>query len=204
MSEDIRQKVIKILGSRIPKKAGEEEWLEHHLEYWRLFLEAKKASILDGDFAEVGVARGESARMICEGKGDRVFHLFDTFDGLPEPEELEKIRFNFYKGKYKAELDEVKKYLDNYEKVVFYKGFFPDSAEGAKENNFAFVHLDADLRQTTEDALKFFYPRLIKSGIIIAHDFSSCFTGTVFYDFFKDKHEKIEFLSDNQCIVRKN
>ncbi|OGD84076.1 hypothetical protein A2165_01340 [Candidatus Curtissbacteria bacterium RBG_13_40_7] len=203
MSEEIKNKVIEMLGDRIPARAGEEEWLEHYLEYWQLFLEAQKVSAIEGDFAELGVARGESARMICEGKGDKLLHLFDTFEGLPEPEKIEKTRFNFFKGKYKGDFDEVRKYLKNYERVIFYKGFFPDSAESAKEIMFSFVHLDADLRKTTEEGLKFFYPRLVTNGIIIAHDFRARFIGSVFEEFFKDKPEKIEFLFDGQCIVRK-
>src|SRR4051812_43432638 len=38
---------------------------------------------LPGDFAEVGVYQGASARILCEIKGDRQLHLFDTFEGLP-------------------------------------------------------------------------------------------------------------------------
>lgn len=182
---------------------GTKERLQHNEEYWRLFLEAKKASVLEGDFAELGVAQGSSAKMICEGKGKKIFHLFDTFEGLPEPEETEKIRFNFYKGKYKGELDEVKEYLKDYEGLVFHKGFFPDSALEVEENKFAFVHLDADLRKSTEEGLKFFYPRMVAGGIIMAHDFAACFTDVAFRNFFEDKNEKIEFLSDNQCLVRK-
>jgi hypothetical protein len=40
---------------------------------------------VEGDLAEVGVFRGQSARIICEAKGDKTLHLFDTFQGLPTP-----------------------------------------------------------------------------------------------------------------------
>ena len=36
--------------------------------------------------AEVGVYQGVSAKLICEAKGDKELHLFDTFEGLPDPE----------------------------------------------------------------------------------------------------------------------
>jgi hypothetical protein len=39
---------------------------------------------LPGAYAEVGVFRGSTARMICEGKGNKPFYLFDTFAGLFE------------------------------------------------------------------------------------------------------------------------
>src|SRR6266446_3101953 len=36
-----------------------------------------------GAFAEVGVYKGASAKLICAAKGDKTLHLFDTFEGLP-------------------------------------------------------------------------------------------------------------------------
>src|SRR3989344_3046104 len=38
----------------------------------------------DGAYAEVGVFRGASAKLICEAKGQNELHLFDTFSGLPK------------------------------------------------------------------------------------------------------------------------
>ena len=45
---------------------------------------AKAQSKRPGDFAEVGVYQGGSARVICEAKGSKRLRLFDTFSGLPE------------------------------------------------------------------------------------------------------------------------
>ena len=42
-----------------------------------------------------------------------------------------------------------------------------------KKEKFSLVHLDTDLFQSTYDGLNFFYPRLIKYGCIISHDYSS-------------------------------
>ena len=38
---------------------------------------------VSGDLAEVGVAEGGSATVICEAKKEKTVHLFDTFTGLP-------------------------------------------------------------------------------------------------------------------------
>ena len=35
-------------------------------------------SRLPGDFAEVGCFQGASTRLICEAKGDKTLHVFDT------------------------------------------------------------------------------------------------------------------------------
>ena len=57
------------------------------------------------------------------------------------------------------------------------KGFFPESAKGV-EDTFLFVNLDADLYAPTLAGLEFFYPRMVKGGIILVHDyFSKAFFG---------------------------
>lgn len=50
-----------------------------------------------GALAEVGVFRGGTARVICEAKGERTLHLFDTFEGLPEPGTMDD---QFREGEY--------------------------------------------------------------------------------------------------------
>ena len=48
-------------------------------EAYVIFSISRAQSILEGDMAEVGVYRGASAKLICEAKGNRKLHLFDTF-----------------------------------------------------------------------------------------------------------------------------
>src|ERR1035437_2891958 len=55
-------------------------------EQYNLFRLAAQAVTLGGDIAEVGVFRGGSAKLICEVKGSARLHLFDTFEGMPEPD----------------------------------------------------------------------------------------------------------------------
>src|SRR5258708_14722189 len=45
---------------------------------------------LEGDYAEVGVYKGATAKLICEAKGNKFLHLFDTFEGLPQEGEIDK------------------------------------------------------------------------------------------------------------------
>ena len=49
---------------------------------------------IEGDMAEVGTYKGGSAKIICEVKGDRPLHLFDTFGGIPEVEEIDAGMFS--------------------------------------------------------------------------------------------------------------
>src|SRR6185369_14132269 len=106
---------------------------------------------IEGDVAEVGVAYGASARLMAGHLGDRTIHLFDTFEGLPQPGGQDSAKFE--KGDFRCGLESVREYLQGLP-VVFHKGWFPDSAATAQDRRFSFVHLDVDLYQSTLDGLK--------------------------------------------------
>ena len=57
-------------------------------EAYLVFALARAQAKRPGDFAEVGVYKGASAKLICEAKGDKTLRLFDTYEGLP-PERRE-------------------------------------------------------------------------------------------------------------------
>ena len=84
---------------------------------------------VEGDLAEVGVFRGTSAKVICEAKGDRPLHLFDTFEGLPPPSRFDS---GFQAGQYACSLDSVRDYLKDFRNVQLYKGHFPMTGEPIK------------------------------------------------------------------------
>lgn len=154
-----------------------------------------------GALAELGVFRGTTARVICEAKGDRTLHLFDTFAGLPEPEAIDQA---FSRGEYACSLDAVKGYLADCKQVCFHEGLFPATAAPLSDERFSFVHLDADLYQSTLDGLGFFYPRLNPGGMIISHDYVE-FPPVrhAFDDYFAGIAQPVLELTGNQCLVVK-
>lgn len=123
---------------------------------------------VEGSYAEVGVFQGTSAKAICEFKGHKDFHLFDTFEGLPEVDQIDEI---FKSRMFNASRQELEERLDAYENIHIHEGLFPNTTKKLKEETFAFVHLDVDLYQCTKDALDYFYPRLASGGVIISHDY---------------------------------
>jgi hypothetical protein len=134
---------------------------------------AKGSRNRPGAFLEVGVYQGGSAKLVCEMKGsNKPFYVCDTFEGLPESAEADKGVHR--KSQYSCSLESVSAYLSAYENVHFVKGFFPDSAEGVipEDIQFAFVHLDVDLYESTLKSLEYVFPRLISGGIILSHDYS--------------------------------
>ena len=159
------------------------------------------ANNIPGEMAELGVASGASAKMISARAPERVLHLFDTFEGLPDPSAKDSSRFKI--GQYRYSSENVQKYL-NSGKVVLHKGMFPDTASNLTGTRFAFVHLDADIYESTKAGLEWFYPRLNKGGILVCHDFdTSAGVNRAFDEFFADKPEPYFDLVGSQCMFVK-
>jgi hypothetical protein len=159
-------------------------------------------SALDGDFAEFGVYQGCSARLLCEVKGDRALHLFDTFGGLPAPNEQEGRVFA--EGHFGATLENVRKSLSSYSNVHFHPGLFPATAKGLEDRRFSLLHLDVDLEESTQAGLEFFYDRMLPGGIIITHDYSIIpGVADAFTRFMRDKPETIIELPTTQAMLIK-
>ncbi len=154
-----------------------------------------------GEMAELGVAAGASAKMISARAPERVLHLFDTFEGLPDPSAKDSARFK--KGQYRYTSENVQKYL-NGGNTILHKGLFPGTAIDLSGTRFAFVHLDGDLYESTKEGLEWFYPRLNKGGILICHDFdTSIGVNRAFEEFFADKPEPYFDLVGSQCMFVK-
>ena len=146
----------------IRKIKKETEFLLLDNEAYQIFMAVRCTGKINGDIAEAGVYKGGSAKLICEAKGDKTLHLFDTFEGLPELYAIDDPK-QFHKGQYSVTCAEVKNFLKKYQNVYFYEGLFPSTAEPIKNNFFSFVHLDLDLYEATLNSLEFFYPRMNKS-----------------------------------------
>lgn len=147
---------------------------------WWLQVEELKRKQVKGCFAELGVYKGESARILHFMDPDRVFHLFDTFEGF-QPSELKKETGEAatYSEKSFADtsLEGVKSYLAGIQRFVFHPGVFPKTTESLEKEKFALVNLDADLYEPTRAALTYFYPRLSPGGVIFIHDVNSRWEG---------------------------
>ncbi|EPA05240.1 TylF/MycF/NovP-related O-methyltransferase [Candidatus Nitrosarchaeum limnium] len=167
---------------------------------------ATSQSKISGDMAEVGVYQGGSAKIICEVKGNNKLHLFDTFEGLPKISDKDThfgIKYWTDKQFSNTDIESVRKYLKDYEDVSFYKGKFPDTSVPVTDSKFSFVHLDVDLYESTTECLKFFYPRLVKGGIILTHDYHTNGVHSAFTEFFQGKNIPIIPINGSQCMIVK-
>jgi hypothetical protein len=130
---------------------------------------------IEGDFAELGVWKGNSAAILADfaSKSDRKLFLFDTFSGFDQRDivgidQKESPKFA------DTSIDYVKETVGHPGNTIYLPGFFPETITDEVSNSrFAFVHLDCDLYAPMKAALEFFYPRLSKGGMLVMHDYSS-------------------------------
>jgi hypothetical protein len=176
------------------------------LEAVQLLWLVRATSGLGGSMAEVGVYRGGTARLIRKVDNSRHLHLFDTFTGVPEPSADDRsfLWGRAKKGRFAFPLEKVKSYFQDCDKVSFHPGYFPATGEAVKHEKFSFVHSDVGLYESTRAVLEFFYPRLLRGGILISHDFA---TGhgvrKAFEEFFAGRPEPVIELPGNQALVVK-
>ncbi|WP_419786269.1 TylF/MycF/NovP-related O-methyltransferase [Pseudodesulfovibrio sp.] len=146
-----------------------------------------------GDFAECGVWRGGSvmlAALACRYFGDtsRRIHLFDTFDGNPEPQAVDldwdgrsphgawaEHRKRGTKWGYGGPLEDVRRNVlaTGYpeDRFVFVPGRVEETLPDAAPKSLALLRLDTDLYESTAHELETLYPRLVPGGILIVDDY---------------------------------
>jgi hypothetical protein len=166
------------LQSIQPKEILEEVdriWLSEKLTVGRTLVDHKRlAKIRDcilqtnhlrGDIAELGTYRGGVAKMMGYYAPACRLHIFDTFTGIPSDDPY----VNGHRvGDFATDFEDVKAYVNN-PNAAYHVGFFPATIP-KDEIQYRFVHLDGDLRQTTVDALRYFWPRMVEGGVIVLDD----------------------------------
>jgi O-methyltransferase len=147
-----------------------------------------------GAFVECGVFKGGSIIVILRtlllcGVTDRDIYLFDTFEGMPEPDENDifytgdaaSALFKFFGGKgtksdwVRADLDSVRERVlaTGYprERIHFVKGMVEDTLPQEAPEQVALLRLDTDFYKSTKHELVHLYPRISRGGILILDDY---------------------------------
>ncbi|MFA5158875.1 MAG: TylF/MycF/NovP-related O-methyltransferase [Candidatus Omnitrophota bacterium] len=159
---------------------------------------------IPGDYVEVGVWKGGCAGLMAQGskyfgKSPRKIHVFDSFQGLPQP--IASKDFDGYLeptfavteataqgvlqpiGMLVASENDVRKLLFDklrYPKnqVSIHKGWFQESIPAANSSieSIAILRLDGDLYDSYRIALEYLYPKVVKNGFVIIDDwvFGGC------------------------------
>lgn len=138
-------------------------------------VEAIEHAKIPGAFAELGVWRGHSAKVIHEIAPEREFYLFDTFAGFNAGDIAAETDVRGIGDHFRdSHLEAVRTFFGSAPTLYFIVGHFPDSVVSVRSDvRFAFVHLDCDLYEPMRAALSHFYPRMARKGLIIVHDYAS-------------------------------
>lgn len=147
---------------------------------WSLILNCKQ--VLDegvpGDFAELGVWRGNSAAVLAfyAKRSDRNVFLFDTFAGF-SGKDLAGIDDGVSPAFENTSIDMVQRVIGRSASACHYvQGHFPSSIqETHRSRTYAVVSLDCDLYEPTRAGLAFFYERMAPGGMFFLHDYSSMY-----------------------------
>lgn len=150
-----------------------------------------------GCVAEAGVFQGEFASIINKSFPDRRLYLFDTFEGFDQRDIILEEKNQYSDAKVgnlsiTSETLVLSKMLHP-ENCIIKKGYFPTTADGINEM-FCYVNLDMDLYKPTLEGLRFFYPLMVRGGIITVHDyFSNGYEGinAAVHEFMDEMQEEI-------------
>jgi O-methyltransferase len=137
-----------------------------------------------GSVAELGVYKGDFAKIINAAFPDRKLYLFDTFDGFDERDVKIERENGFSRGDQDfsgTNVELVLSKMKHKENCIIKKGYFPESinSEGEDINDsFSFVSIDVDLYEPMSKGLNYFYDKLNYGGYIMLHDYNNkCYSG---------------------------
>lgn len=148
---------------------------------------------IEGDFVECGTWKGGSVmcmqkKLMQLNQNNRNFWVFDTYEGMPEPDDVDK-NFNEKTAQELMNTEEKEKSLtwaySNYEettgnilstgypseKINFIKGLVEDTIPQTQIETISLLRLDTDWYSSTKFELEHLYPKLVKGGILIIDDY---------------------------------
>lgn len=153
---------------------------------------------IPGDVVELACNIGTTAlyirRLLNMLESDKIYHVYDSFEGLPEPEEIDGDRCK--KGDMqKDQSDFEKSFIDAGLKLpVIHKGWFAEIPDNEYPDKICFAFFDGDFYSSILDSFCKVYHKMSKGGVIIVHDYEGAqLPGVkVACDYFlKDKPEKV-------------
>ena len=155
---------------------------------------------VSGSIAELGVFKGNAAKVLSWLMSDRKIYLLDTYSGFSENDLTINEPTSSSKGDFNAGVDAVKSFVGGEDRIKYVQGYFPQTANKIpSDEKFCFVNIDVDLYEPIKAGLEYFYPRMNLGGQIIIHDYAnSCWPGVkkAVDEFLINKTEKLIIIPD--------
>ncbi len=155
-----------------------------------------------GDFLEAGVCRGGAAiflraLQVAHEQAGRATWAADSFQGLPKPSADVDLAMAMDYSEARQpwlsfDLDTVTEHFRRYdlldENVMFLPGWFADSLPSAPVQRLAVLRIDADLYQSTREALESLYDKVSPGGFVIIDDYGAFEACRRAVDAFRGRH----------------
>lgn len=183
--------LVKLDRKRLFDMKGSTDYVRHST--LELICNLIKEQSLIGELAELGVYRGDFAKLLNNSFPEKNLYLFDTFESFNRKDIIDDLEKGVIKKSYITKLDNAfKDTSDNFvlsrmpypKKCIIKKGYFPESASNLEEK-FCLVSIDVDLYTPILEGLRYFYPRLVERGYLLIHDYNN--------DYFKGVKDAIAF-----------
>lgn len=143
--------------------------------------------VLPGDFVECGTWRGGmSCAMMAVGGTNRNYHFFDSFEGLPEPQQLDgQSAFDYqkntgspdYHDNCSADYGEFVNLVNSQDtptdRIHVYKGWFEETLGTYPGTEIAVLRLDGDWYESTMTCLDQLFPYVSFGGIVLLDDYDA-------------------------------
>ena len=175
--------------------------------FFQLTALAEQCAGLEGDLAECGCWRGLSSYLICSTLKKRDasvsglgYHILDSFQGLSQPTASDD-GFGFA-GQFTAKLDEVRRNLASFPDISFHPGWIPASLAGLPERRYRFVHVDVDLFEPTDGAIRYFVPRLVSGGLLVCDDYNWPGARKAIDDYVRETGVSFFTTETSQAVIR--
>jgi O-methyltransferase len=148
---------------------------------------------LPGAFVECGVWKGGSMMAVAStlkrlGQTGRDLYLFDTFEGMTAPTEVDRSLHGQTAAQMMAAtqpnaeniwalapLDEVRKNMAGTgypaDRIHYKQGKVEDTLPGEAPDQIALLRLDTDWYESTRHEMEHLFPRLVPGGVLIVDDY---------------------------------
>lgn len=148
----------------------------------------------EGRVVECGTYKGGSAvnlSLVCRLTG-RELHIYDTFAGLPAPQEQDRAHVllslgevhTYEEGAFAGSVEEVEGNLERYgapEACRLHRGEFAETMHGDAAPS-VLVFADVDYRESLETCLRWLWPSLLDGCFFFAHEAPHMEIASLFFD----------------------
>ena len=205
----LRTELLDKVVQRVDRLQSQQQF-DYGAVRYRLILEALTLGVqyvynnaVEGDIAEFGTGSGFSSFIIARAMAayhellavhlqrhgmseGKTLHLFDSFRGLPKPEDPIDLGSPYvqagrwqegtFAGLTEDEVGALCASAYDRKRILVYAGWFKDSLKTlSPKTRFAMVHLDCDLHSSTFEVLDFLFSRrLLAEGAALFFDDWNC------------------------------